>query len=66
MGLIELTETYNRSKNQLLLNLINILKSASKKYPKRREKKSVQNNFILKHVIKSFKTSRSYYLKTLV
>ena len=44
---------------------MNILKSATKNV-KKGKKKSFRNFFILKYVIKSFKTSNFYYLKVLV
>jgi hypothetical protein len=46
--------------------LINILKSTTKNVKKRKkEKKSTQNFFILKYIIKSLKISNFYYLKVL-
>ena len=66
MKLTELNKPYKISKKQLLLNLINILKSTTKKCQKMEKKKSVQNIFILKYVIKSFKISKFYYVEVLV
>jgi hypothetical protein len=57
MELTELIKFYNMNKKQLLFNLINILKSTTKNVKKGKKKKSAQNFFILKFVIKSFKTS---------
>jgi hypothetical protein len=51
------------NKEQLLLNLINILKSTTKNVQKEKKEKGAQKIFILKYVIKSFKTSSFYYLK---
>ena len=65
MELIELTTPYKINKKQLLLNLINILKPTTKNV-KKKEKKSAQNFFILKYVIKSFTASNFYKLKVLV
>jgi hypothetical protein len=47
MDLIELINFYNVSQKHLLLNLVNILKSTTKKVKKGEEKKSTQNFFIL-------------------
>ena len=44
---------------------MNILKSTTKNV-KKREKKSAQNFFIFKYVIKNFKKSNAYYRKVLV
>ena len=66
MELTKLIKLYNIIKKQLLLNLINILKSATKNVKKKKKKKSAQNFFILKYVTKSFKPSNFYYLKVLV
>jgi hypothetical protein len=65
MELTELAKLYNINKNQLQLNLINILKSTTKNVKKKKKKKSAQNFFILKYIIKSFQTSNFYYLKVL-
>ena len=65
MELTEITKPYKINKKQLLLDLINILKSTTKNV-KKGKKKSVQNFFILKYVIKSFKISNIFYLKVLV
>jgi hypothetical protein len=64
MELTELTKPYKINKKQLLLNLINILKSTTKNV-KKEKKKSAQNFFILKYVIKSCKTRNFYYLRIL-
>jgi nitrogen fixation/metabolism regulation signal transduction histidine kinase len=46
---------------------MNILKSATQKYQKKKEKKKgAQNFFIFKYVIKHFKTSKFYYQKVLI
>ena len=66
MDLIELTKFYSTNKKQLLLNLINILKSTTKNVKKGKKEKSVQNFFILKYVVKSFKISNFDFLKVLV
>ena len=65
MELTELIKLYKANKKQLLLVLINILKFTTKNVKKGKKKKSAQNFFILKYVIKSFKTSNFYYLKIL-
>ena len=65
MELAELTKPYKVHKKQLLLNLINILKSITKNV-KKGGKKKCSKFFIPKYVIKSFKTSNFYYLKILV
>jgi hypothetical protein len=65
MAPIDLTKPYKINRKQLLLNLINILKSTSKNVKKGKKKKSAQNFFILKYIIKSFKTSNFYYIKVL-
>jgi hypothetical protein len=64
MELTELIKLYNMNKKQLLLNIINILISTTKNV-KKGEKKSAQNFFVLKYVVKRFKTSNLYYLKVL-
>jgi hypothetical protein len=64
MDLIELPKTYYISKKYLLLNLTNVLKSTTKNV-KKGKKKSAPIFFILKHIIKDFKTSKFYYLKVL-
>jgi hypothetical protein len=65
MELLELAKLYNINRKQLLPNLTNILKSTTKNGKKEKKKKSAQNFFILKYVIKSFKTSKFYYLHAL-
>ena len=66
MELTEINTFYNMYKKQLLLNLINILKSAIKNVKKRKKKKkSAQDFFILKYIIERLKTSNFYYLKVL-
>ena len=64
MDLTELIKLYNMNKKQLLLSLISVLKCTTKNV--KRGKKSAQNFFILKYVIKSFKPTNFYYLKVLV
>ena len=64
MELTELIKLYNMNKKQLLLSIIIILKSTTKNV-KKGKKKGAQNFFVLKYVIKSFKTSNLYYLKVL-
>ena len=61
MKLIELTEIYNKIKKQLLLNLANILQSATKKCQKKGGEEKYLNFFLLKHVIKRYKKSMLYY-----
>ena len=61
MELTELIKFYNMKKEQLLLNLINILKSTTENVKKGKKEKSAQNLFILKHVVKSSKKSNFYY-----
>ena len=65
MELTELIRLYNINKKQLLLNLNKYFDIYYKKCQKRKKKKSARNFFILKYVIKSFKTSNFYYLKVL-
>ena len=62
MELTEITKLYNMDRKQLLLNFVNILKYTTKNV-KKRKKKSAQNFFMLKYIIKSLKTSNFYYLK---
>ena len=64
MELTEFTKLYGVNKMQLSVVLINILKSTTKNV-KKGGKKSAQNFFILKYIIKSFKTSNFYYQKLL-
>ena len=64
IDLIELIELYNINRKQLLRNLTNILKSTTKHVEK--GKKNAQNFFILKYVIKGFKTSKLHYLRVLL
>ena len=61
MDLIKLTELYNKNINHRYLILNNTLKFTTK--ISKKEKKSAQNFFILKHVIKSFKTSEFFIQK---
>jgi hypothetical protein len=63
MGMTEFIKPYSLNKNQLLFNLINILKSTTKNAKKRKKEKNAQNFFILKYVIKSLKISNFYYQK---
>ena len=65
MDLIELTKIYYINRKYLLLNLTNVIKSTTKNV-KKGKKKSTPIFFILKHIIKDFKTSKFYYLEVLV
>ena len=64
MKLTEPIKLYNTNKKQLLLNLINILKSTTKSV-KKGKKKVFKIFFILKYIIESLKISNFYYLKVL-
>jgi hypothetical protein len=66
MELTEPISLYNINKKQPLLNLNKYFEIYYKKVKKGRNKKCAQNFFILKYVIKSFKTSNFYYLQVLV
>ena len=57
----ELNKVDDMNVNKMLLNLTNILKSTTKMSKKRKKNKSAQNFFMLKYVIKCFKTSKFYY-----
>ena len=61
LGLRELNEVDDMNVKRVLLNLTNILKSTTKRSKKCQKNKSAQNFFILKYVIKRFKTSKFYY-----
>ena len=61
LGLRELNEVDDMNVEKVLLNLTNILKSTTKRSKKCQKNKSAQNFFILKYVIKRFKTSKFYY-----
>ena len=61
MELTEVIKLYRSNKKQVLLNLINGLKSTTKNVKKRKKEKSAQIFFILSYLIKSLKTSNFYY-----
>ena len=61
LGPVEINKVNDMNVKKMLLNLTNILKSTTKMSKKMKKNKSAQNFFILKYVIKSFKTSRFYY-----
>jgi hypothetical protein len=65
MELTEAIKLHSTNKKQVLLNLINVLKSTTKNIKKRKKEKSAQNFFILSYLIKSLKTSNFYYQKVL-
>ena len=65
MKLTELINLYNMNKKTTATQFDKHSEIYYKKCLKRK-KKSAQNFFILKHVIKDFKTSSFYYLKVLV
>ena len=61
LGPVDLNKFNDINFKKVLLDLTNILKSATKMSKKWNKKKSAQNFFILKYVIECFKTSKLYY-----